>query len=162
LAIGIAEEDARLSHPSVVCREVNKIYVLALVSLLTGFSTNHTLNILSNYIEHFITSSKVREWFYELSLNIDDLNCQVNAGHVKYAFVLAMYFLRNPDISYEDAIYKTLLKGGDTDTNACIVGGLVACYQPIPDYMKNPVLNFDCTKEGQIRPSQYSVKRFLN
>jgi ADP-ribosyl-[dinitrogen reductase] hydrolase len=162
LAIGIGEADARLSHPSVVCREVNKVYVLALVSLLHGFSPQDTLQIVTDYVDHYITSEDVKEWFYEFSLDINSLDCKVNIGHVKYAFVLAIYFLRNPDISYEEAIYRTLIKGGDTDTNACIVGGLVACYQPIPDYMANPVLEFDCTVEGLIRPPQYSVKRVLN
>ena len=107
-------------------------------------------------------SEKVKRWFFEESLDIDSLDFTENAGHVRYAFVSAIYFLRNPHISYENAIYRTLLKGGDTDTNACIVGGLVACYQEIPDYMLRPVIEFDCTEQGQSRPGIYSVKSLLN
>jgi len=46
---------------------------------------------------------------------------------VKIAFTLAFRELVHPtgDGSWKDAIEATLLKGGDTDTNACIVGGLV-------------------------------------
>jgi ADP-ribosylglycohydrolase len=72
-----------------------------------------------------------------------------------------MHFLRNSKIGYEEAIRTTLLKGGDSDTNACIVGGLVACYHPIPAYMWKPVLNFDCTVEEHKRPALYSLKKYV-
>ena len=45
-------------------------------------------------------------------------------GSVIIAFSLAFYFLKN-NHTYEDAIFDTLMTGGDTDTNAAIVGGLV-------------------------------------
>jgi hypothetical protein len=75
-----------------------------------------------------------------------------------------MYFLRHPEISYEEAIKITLMKGGDTDTNAAIVGGLVGSYQSIPEYMIRPVLDFDCTADGfkhHKRPAEYSVKNVI-
>ena len=30
-------------------------------------------------------------------------------------------------MTYDKAIFETLMLGGDTDTNACIVGGLIGC-----------------------------------
>ena len=51
-----------------------------------------------------------------------------------------------------------LQRGGDTDTNAAIVGGLVACYQPIPEAMKSAVMGFDCCVSGRPRPKDYGVK----
>lgn len=36
---------------------------------------------------------------------------------------------------FEDAIKKTLLMGGDTDTNACIVASVCECLYGIPDYL---------------------------
>jgi ADP-ribosyl-[dinitrogen reductase] hydrolase len=39
-------------------------------------------------------------------------------------FMWAFYYL-NREISYEDALRDILLRGGDTDTNAAIVGGLL-------------------------------------
>lgn len=36
--------------------------------------------------------------------------------------------------------------GGDTDTNCCIVGGLLATIQPVPQDMKDKLLKFDCSK----------------
>lgn len=45
-------------------------------------------------------------------------------GFSKIAFTYAFYYLLK-DESYEYSIADMLLKGGDTDTNAAIVGGLV-------------------------------------
>lgn len=164
----IAEFDAAISHPSLVCQEVNKIYVKAIVHFLRGGgSPQEVLAALTEYVSSdHITSQKVKSWFFEESLDISELDCGPCSGHVRYGFVMAMHFLRNPAIGYEEAISRVLLKGGDTDTNACIVGGLVACYQPIPEYMSTPVLAFDCSGcakgEGRPRPAEYSVRRVLS
>jgi ADP-ribosylglycohydrolase len=159
--IGLAETDAKLSHPSEVCCEVNQIYVLAICMLLRGETPQTTLRYISDYVEEQIKNETVQQWFFRDSLDITEMNCERNMGHVRWAFTLAIHFLRNPDVTYEDAIRTTLMKGGDTDTNACIVGGLVACYQPIPEYMLQPVLAFDCVTEGIQRPEAYSVKKMF-
>jgi ADP-ribosyl-[dinitrogen reductase] hydrolase len=159
--VSAAKADAELSHPSIVCQEANAIYVLAITCLLLNNTPEDTLKELEDYVQTKVTSEKVKQWFLEESLDISNLNCQVNIGHVRYGFVMAIYFLRHPDITYEEAIYQTLLKGGDTDTNAAIVGGLVGSYCQPPDYMLEPVLKFDCTKEGQRRPKEMGLKHFL-
>jgi ADP-ribosyl-[dinitrogen reductase] hydrolase len=43
---------------------------------------------------------------------------------LKIAFIWAFYYLRK-GATYQDAIRDMLLQGGDTDTNAAIVGGLI-------------------------------------
>ena len=159
--ISLAKTDAELSHPSEVCQDVNKMYVLACCLMLRGESPETTLCYISEYTEEHIHNEAVKRWFFEDSHDISGLNCEKNIGHVRWAFTLAMYFLRNPHIGYEKAIRMTLMKGGDTDTNACIVGGLVACYQPIPEYMLGPVLAFDCTADEISRPNAYSVKKWF-
>jgi len=55
-----------------------------------------------------------------------------------------------------------LLGGGDTDTNACIVGGLIgaACgAESIPDHMKTPVLSCDTARGEQRRPESLRSDR---
>jgi len=56
------------------------------------------------------------------------------------------------DIFY-DSIRLTIQEGGDTDTNACIVGGmlgaLVGCKMGIPIDMIMKVVNFDCNKVNE-------------
>jgi len=55
--------------------------------------------------------------------------------------------------------------GGDTDTNAKIVGNLFGAYYGdcVPKYMSDPVLNFDCTKATGIykRPKKYGIKNAI-
>lgn len=90
----------------------------------------------------------------------------MNIEHVKHAFILTIYCLKNM-LTYENAIFQVLKKSGDTDTNAKIVGSMLGALHGkthIPSYMKDPVLSFDCTKEqinliGQKRPKEYSVKK---
>jgi ADP-ribosylglycohydrolase len=159
--IELATQDALLSHPSVVCQEVNQIYVFAIIELLLRGHTDKTLSAVECFVEQRITSEKVRCWFYEESMDISEMDCVRQNGHVRWAFVMAMYFLRHPEISFHEALTMVLRKGGDTDTNAAIVGGLVACYQPIPDAFLDAVLLFDSTiqdRKSKIRPAEYCVK----
>ena len=58
--------------------------------------------------------------------------------------------------SFTDAISSVLLMGGDTDTNAAIVGGMIGALQgasSIPDSMKMPVLARGIDAEGIPRPA---------
>ncbi len=164
MGVECAKEDARLSHPSIVCQEVNAIYVFAIINLLQGKSPKETLELTDDFIDsEHITSEKVKYWYFEESLDISEMDATKQIGHIRWGFVMAIYFLRNPQINFEGAIKITLMKGGDTDTNAAIVGGLVAAYHIIPDYMLKPVLDFDCTVDGRHhkRPAEYSVKKVI-
>ena len=103
----------------------------------------------------------------EAQLIAEFLNCRENCGWAQRAFVLAFYFLQKwqalpSETFYQDAIKLTIQQGGDTDTNACIVGGLVgalAGVKDLPEDMLNPVLSFDSTTDGVKRPEFLSVKR---
>ncbi len=158
--VRLAKEDALLSHPSVVCQEANQVYVFALLLLLQGVVPQEVLRRVDTFVAESVTSEKVRQWYQE-SVEIAEMDCTRNIGHLRWGFTLAFYFLRHPAIPYEEAIRMTLRKGGDTDTNAAIVGGMVACWQPIPREMVEPVRTFDGTKESRasrIRPKEYHVK----
>ena len=97
--------------------------------------------------------------------NYDSLD---NAGHVKHAFIFVIYFLNKIyDYTYERAIMETLMCGGDTDTNAKIVGSLFGAYYGdcIPQYVMEPVLKFDCTQSVVPlfkRPACYGINRGID
>lgn len=160
--IDYAKADAALSHPSEACQDVNALYTIAL-SYLMLYPRDYKGAI--DKVERFAnyTCRKVKGWLKESEGDLEQLDCEKNMGHVRWAFVLAMHFLRN-NTSYEDAIFTTLMKGGDTDTNACIVGGMMGALHGIhgiPDYMKDPVLRFDAEKHGgHVRP--YKASSILN
>lgn len=164
--VSLAKRDALLSHPSAVCQDCNAVYCLLLVYLL------HHPGDFSGAIEHgerFVmanVSSDVRNWFLQESLQeLSAIDCTRQIGHVRWAFVLAIHFLRKNE-SYESAIHATLLKGGDTDTNAAIVGGLIGALHgadAIPEYMSSPVLAFDCSQpiKGRQRPVAYKSDQIV-
>jgi ADP-ribosyl-[dinitrogen reductase] hydrolase len=75
------------------------------------------------------------------------------SGFVKIAFIYTFQHLLS-GADYLKALQATLLRGGDTDTNACIVGGLVgAAYgaEAIPEAMRNVVLTCDIDKSAHPR-----------
>ena len=79
-------------------------------------------------------------------------------GFLGHAFILAFYYLlrynkkepkTNDNEYYYLAIRETIRLGGDTDTNACIVGGMIGALvgiHSIPDPMLDKLLEFDCIK----------------
>ena len=152
-----AMEDARMSHPHPHCQDTNSIYVYTIVNLLRGVPTHRVLEYTNEFVIMNDFSPEVKHWYFNESMDISEMKPTKQIGHVRWGFVMAFYFLRNPTFLYEDALAITLLKGGDTDTNACIVGGMVASYQTVPAVLKYPVFQFDCTKQHRIRPKEYSV-----
>lgn len=158
-----AEADAQLSHPSIVTRQTNAVYVYALTLMLQGTPLTEVVQQIDAYDTWSPLSNTVKEWIEESKKEWDDLsNAQMAIGHVRHGFVMALWFLRHPEIGYREALFMVLMKGGDTDTNAAIVGGAVACYHPIPADMKDQVYYFDATKKGRwhIRPKEY-VPRYV-
>lgn len=152
-----AAMDACLSHPGRVAQEANAIYVYALVSLLLGSSPAETIARVESMVCD--RCETLQHWMEESKSEWECLSdAQVLIGHLRHAFVAAFWFLRRPEIGYAEAICRMLQRGGDTDTNAAIVGGMVSCYQPIPEEMRGAVADFDCVVEGRQRPPEYGVK----
>lgn len=160
LGLELAKQDVLLSHPSLVCVEVNQVYVYALLLLLESKPPSAVVESLNRYILDNVQSKCIPTWYFQESLDISEMGCTHQAGHVRWGFVQAMYFLRHPEMRFEEVLKRVLMLGGDTDTNACIVGGLVACYQEIPQRLSEPVVVFDPSKESRghrWRPREYSV-----
>ena len=97
---------------------------------------------------------------------LSDLEVREQDGNLKQSFVLAFYFLLrvNQGLSYDLALRHTIQLGGSTDSNACIVGGLIGAavgFGGIPEEMRTKVLDFDCSDEDLAkvyRPDFLSVK----
>jgi ADP-ribosylglycohydrolase len=104
------------------------------------------IGAFSKAVEH-ISHPKVLSWMQEAKEQeiLEKLDCTINIGHVRYGFTLAFHFLHY-EASFEQAIAKTLLCGGDTDTNAAIVGGLLGAFhgfEKIPTKLVKPVLEYN-------------------
>ena len=78
-------------------------------------------------------------------------------GFLKHAFVMSFYFLFKISMEYdnseEDELFDNCLRevvslGGDTDTNACIVGGVIGALvseKNIPKSHIKTLMKFDCS-----------------
>jgi ADP-ribosylglycohydrolase len=92
--------------------------------------------------------------------NIDPVTKHI--GFVKHGFTLAFHFLAY-QFSYKESITQTLLMSGDTDTNACIVGGLIGAncgLTKLPCNSRNKILELS-TQEMIDRPEKFKATNLL-
>jgi ADP-ribosyl-[dinitrogen reductase] hydrolase len=64
---------------------------------------------------------------------------------------------------YLNTIKEIIQEGGDTDTNASIVGAMIGSLVGIlqvPDLMIDKIMSFNCTGSGRIRPDMFSVQKY--
>jgi ADP-ribosylglycohydrolase len=159
-----AKEDAKFSHPNIICQECNAVYCITVAFLINNPKHSHSaLTIAEEYVRERCCNT-VQEWFYEsLQDNLlSIIDCTKHIGHIKHAFQLTFHFLFN-ETSFEESLFKTLLQGGDTDTNAAIVCGMMGAFHgEIPQNLLDPVMKYDCCKEGRKRPIDYSVKKMVD
>lgn len=100
-----------------------------------------------------------------MSQNPDEYDVRVSPGFVKHGFILSFYYLMrcakkdygvDKYFFYKRMIKEVVTLGGDTDTNACIVGGLIGALVGVKNIDKDmlkTLLNFDCVtcKDGEGR-----------
>jgi ADP-ribosylglycohydrolase len=155
-----AKEDSGLSHPNNSCRQAAACYVIAISELIRGHrNRNAAFRAARNWAESN-ANQEVREWLGDAEAN-KRVAYHPQSGFIKIAFTHAFRHLLLGS-TYVEAIRETLLGGGDTDTNACIVGGIIgaACgAESIPDYMKTPVLNCDTRLGDHARPAPFRTDK---
>ncbi|KOR32848.1 hypothetical protein TI05_04705 [Achromatium sp. WMS3] len=149
-----ARQDSALSHPNASCCDAVACYTIAIASLLRF--PGKRMQAFDTALQWALTNAndEVKQWL-DLAQTRQDVPYYPHVGFIKIAFVHAFRQLLIGS-TYQEAIYETLCGGGDTDTNACIVGGLIgaACgANAIPDGMKQPVLSCNTTHGGQPRPN---------
>ena len=124
-----ARRDAQLSHPSAACQDCNALFCAAIAALVRDPDTcaeRRSLRALAEVRRLASTcDAKVRAWLADaLVMTTEALatsDVEQNCGHVRHAFTLSLAAL-NLGIDYPTALRATLLRGGDTDTNAAIAG----------------------------------------
>jgi ADP-ribosylglycohydrolase len=90
----------------------------------------------------------------DMALRGEAADFHPHVGWVKIGFTHAFKHLAKGS-SYLEAIREVLTGGGDTDTNACIVGGLIGAalgVADIPEEMKQRVLGCDTSQGRHKRP----------
>ncbi len=138
-----AMQDAKLTHPNIVCQQVNALYAKAIAAA----------------VEHNLGPQEIYEMIYKLSIEnmmdpsiitvIEKARTESVADHthlqgwVLIAFQNTLWQLLHAE-TLEEAIIDTVMRGSDTDTNAAICGALLGAVHgisSIPDQWKNSVLS---------------------
>lgn len=137
-----AETDAALTHPNPVCIQVNALFAMAITTAI-----RETLTATELY-------QKIKTWAKECNVDASvirtieraateaPLDFMQHMGWVLIAFQNALYQLLHAP-SLEDGVMDTVMRGGDTDTNATITGALLgALYgrDAIPEQWQRAIL----------------------
>uniref|UniRef100_UPI004048DFFB ADP-ribosylglycohydrolase family protein n=1 Tax=Flavobacterium sp. TaxID=239 RepID=UPI004048DFFB len=158
--IKLAHKDAALTHPNQACLASTAAYVIALRHLmLQPFDSFGAINAAETYLAQ--GCPEVMSWLQDAKAGLLP-EAEPLIGYVRIAFTHAFFHLYQ-STSYESALKTTLAMGGDTDTNACIVGGLVGAhlgYDQLPEHLIRTVTKCD-TAKGQHRPRVYSSENIV-
>ncbi|PJI96755.1 ADP-ribosylglycohydrolase [Acidovorax sp. 69] len=163
-AVRAACGDTRLTHPNPSCLWAGAAYVVAIRHLLLHPDDSMGAFELANWALSLAPksdSAEVYGWLEDAS-NGKLPDGQPSMGFVRIAFVHAFHHMLR-GTPFFDALQNVLGYGGDTDTNACIVGGLVGArvgLTGIPGQMIDAVLSCD-TAKGRTRPDWLSPKDAL-
>jgi ADP-ribosyl-[dinitrogen reductase] hydrolase len=164
VAVAAARADARLTHPNLTCQWASAAYVVSIRQLLLNGGDAIDAFAQSEQLLRDATdegAQEVLEWLEDA--RVGDLPaCHPLAGFVRIAFTHAFHHLLN-QTPYEEALRCVLAGGGDTDTNACIVGGLVGArvgIAGIPLHMQRAVIECD-VGQGRPRPAWLQAKDAL-
>jgi ADP-ribosyl-[dinitrogen reductase] hydrolase len=150
--IHVVCQDNLLTHPNPTCQYSSAVYCVAIRHLmLNPKDSEGAIQAAAEWAEA-LGDREVQGWLSLADKN-KDVGYSPSIGFVKFGFIHAFRHLKS-NTSYIDAIFETLSGGGDTDTNACIVGGLVGAYHGesgIPEPMREAILRCD-TQKGRSRP----------
>ena len=143
--------DAKRTHANRTIHLACACYCIAIATEIKGHD-----GVLSahHWIKNQPGGEEVSSWFEAALDPLTDVICTRNIGLAQWGFTLAFWHLYHKT-SFVDAMVDTMKRGGDTDTNCAIVGGLVATRETIPVDMIEAVLTSPSGRPGWLHPSKY-------
>ena len=150
-----AAQDAALTHPHPICRQASALFAMALAQAIrTGCSPSSLYASMLLWAEHLDVEPALRGALLDAA-TAPPADYQRHQGWVLIALRNAIWqLIHAPDL--EHGVVDTVMRGGDTDTNAAICGALLGAVhglEAIPSQWKEKVLN--CRPErhpGVMRP----------
>ena len=116
------------------------------------------------HVENWITNKgdeELNQWWMMVKKK-EWMGAISNMGFVKIAWTYSFIVLQEPNLNFLNVMEKVLARGGDTDTNACIVGGLIGAKlgfaklkQQAPTQCQK-LLDLDVSTARRKRPSMFS------
>ena len=138
-----ARKDAALTHEHPVCVQANALYAALIAHAIREGGTGAGLyETLLDWMKRMKLESALRE-AVELAAHQPPSDYIKQMGWVLVAFHNALWQLLHAP-SFEEGVVDTVMRGGDTDTNAAIAGALLgALYgeQAVPAQWRDTVLH---------------------
>ena len=116
-----AREDARFSHPSAVCQAASGAFVAAIQVGLRGGSRKEGHDAALAAADEPAVAEALRDVATQPKCHGQ------GQGWVLVALRNAFHLLLK-ETSFEDALVRTVMAGGDADTNGCIAGALLGAF----------------------------------
>lgn len=158
LAAQWAALDAALTHPNPVCVQANAAYAAAIAIGVAGGTAQAMIAGALAVLSADAAGETVRQCIDAGSAGTLPADYQRRMGWVLTALQNAFYHLASGQ-DVNDAIVETVLRGGDTDTNACITGALLGAVQGITALdPKHVLLIASCRAHPETRcprPAEY-------
>jgi len=119
-----ARQDAEITHPNPVCLQTNALFAMAVAhAVRTGCSPMELYEQVQAWAAEMGALATVRDALAGAAL-APPADYMRQQGWVLIAFRNAFWqLLHAPNL--EEGVVDTVLRGGDTDTNACIAGALL-------------------------------------
>lgn len=138
-----AMQDADLTHPHPVCLQANALFTMAIAhGIASGCEPNELYQCVIKWATDLEVAPALREAIDEAA-DTPPPDYVRQQGWVLIAFRNALWQLLHAP-SLEEGVVDTVMRGGDTDTNAAICGALLgAIYglESIPAQWTQTVLN---------------------
>lgn len=139
------ENCSALTHSTKECKISCVWYSLLVKYILNGIKSMSTViafaekDIRKLYTEEELTKFERILSDKVLHMKPEELK---GTGYVIYSLEVVINCLFN-GANLMHAIKRAILVGGDTDTNACLVGGLFALNEKVPEELKNQIVKKD-------------------
>ena len=159
--IASAKADCQLTHPNETCQIATAAYVIAIRYLLLHPEDRLGAFVAATEVALDHGNDEVSGFLRNARSGILP-PCHPQAGYLGIGFTHAFYHLLQGG-DYIEVMRSILSGGGDTDTNACIAGGLIGAatgLQGLPSSMLRTVSACDVS-EGQTRPAWLQTRNFV-
>ena len=151
-----ARQDAEITHPNPMCLDANALYVMAIAHAIdTGADAQSLYGAVLDWAGDMDLHPLLRTAMEQAAV-APPANYARNQGWLLIAFQNAFWQLLHAG-SLEEGIVDTVMRGGDTDTNAAICGALLGAVHgraAVPEQWTACILNCrpEAGKPGVRRP----------
>jgi len=138
-----AQQDAALTHPHPICLQANALFAMSIAEAISRLKSPQKIY---EDIKYWATEMRVEKSLEKAILdaaNSASADYVSQQGWVIIAFQNALWQLLHAS-SLEEGVVDTVMRGGDTDTNAAIAGALLGAahgYNSLPKRWVEKILS---------------------